>query len=488
MKGAAVASASAAEAALHALAARAPLGGACAVVQPARLAFATGSATGGEGLRLPKGNDSSCLGEGANALAFAAVLDGTKRVCLRVVVAGGAFAGADGAQFDSTVKDELTWVSAPSAVRVHGLTWVRSADGRGFHAAQVLELCKHGSLLRLHEAECLPVAVKIDALKQTLRGLRDLRDLSIVWRDLKAENLLLSDLQRDATTGSVRSVVLKMADWGTAVPLQGSEGVATRRDRSSSDCDSARMRRRMTLHGPGTAGYVAPDTSSPRYGHEVDMWAFLVMAADLCIDLRALRSAGVALLEQQLDALRLSRSTARPTKLEAKVKAVLSAMGEYVADDCKELYEVLLGACWVHPAQRWDVDEAMGALRGIELTDLGGARHPPASASTIRRPTSTRIRAGCPSAPLDETHARSPHADTHREEKGDVASDEAVTASPPPPSTRCVPVEPTHPRTQRQAARSAGLLFSPPGATIRARRPRRAAETAKMRMSLQLRR
>jgi hypothetical protein len=33
--------------------------------------------------------------------------------------------------------------------------------------------------------------------------------------------------------------------------------------------------RRMTLHGPGTAGYIAPDTRNNTYDYQADMWAYL---------------------------------------------------------------------------------------------------------------------------------------------------------------------------------------------------------------------
>ncbi len=46
---------------------------------------------------------------------------------------------------------------------------------------------------------------------------------------------------------------LKFTDWGTAVKMpRGDEA-----------------KRRMTLHGPGTAGYIAPDTRGPTYDYQV---------------------------------------------------------------------------------------------------------------------------------------------------------------------------------------------------------------------------
>ena len=46
-------------------------------------------------------------------------------------------------------------------------------------------------------------------------------------------------------------VAIAFTDWGTAVKMP-EEG-----------------KRRMTLHGPGTAGYIAPDTRGPTYDYQV---------------------------------------------------------------------------------------------------------------------------------------------------------------------------------------------------------------------------
>jgi hypothetical protein len=83
-------------------------------------------------------------------------------------------------------------------------------------------------------------------------------------RDLKAKNLLVRDAKR-GRTGEVVKLTIAFTDWGTAVKLP-EEG-----------------KRRMTLHGPGTAGYIAPDTRGPTYDYGADMWAYLVWAASMCL-------------------------------------------------------------------------------------------------------------------------------------------------------------------------------------------------------------
>ena len=128
------------------------------------------------------------------------------------------------------------------------------------------DLCAHGNLEDFMAAEGAPlsVAVKLDLMLQVARGLEALKDARVLWRDLKAKNLLVADVWR-GRAGEVTKVSVKFTDWGTAVRLP-EEG-----------------KRRMTLHGPGTAGYIAPDTRGPAYDHRADMWAFLVWAASMCL-------------------------------------------------------------------------------------------------------------------------------------------------------------------------------------------------------------
>ena len=132
--------------------------------------------------------------------------------------------------------------------------------------AVITELCPHGNLEDFMVAEGAPLspAVKLDVMLQVAEGLERLKSARVVWRDLKAKNLLVRDAKR-GRTGEVVKLTVAFTDWGTAVKLP-EEG-----------------KRRMTLHGPGTAGYIAPDTRGPTYDYGADMWAFLVWAASMCL-------------------------------------------------------------------------------------------------------------------------------------------------------------------------------------------------------------
>ena len=209
-----------------------PLGGACEFIPPSRLVLPGVGGDASGALRPRPRNDkttSAVLGEGANAVVLRATLLpgggaggdeqrpggegqqlGGEGVCLRVVLAGGALdlgcASGDGrdCSFGATARAEVAHASgSPRFVGLRGLTWVWAAGGggaeapSGVHVAQVLELCAHGSLLAMHERGGLRASARRAALRQALLGLRDLGDAGIVWRDCKAENLLVAAVTRD---------------------------------------------------------------------------------------------------------------------------------------------------------------------------------------------------------------------------------------------------------------------------------------------------
>ena len=88
------------------------------------------------------------------------------------------------------------------AVRTHGFTSaVRPtipddselpANASAGCLAVVTDLCAHGNLEDFMAAEGAPlsVAVKLDLMLQVARGLEALKDARVLWRDLKAKNLL----------------------------------------------------------------------------------------------------------------------------------------------------------------------------------------------------------------------------------------------------------------------------------------------------------
>ena len=197
------------------------------------------------------------------------------------------------------------------------------------------------------EGAPLSVAVKLDLMLQVARGLEQLKEARVLWRDLKAKNLLVSDVMR-GRAGEVVKVTVKFTDWGTAVKMPR--------------VDEGESRRRMTLHGPGTAGYIAPDTRGPMYDYQADMWAYLVWAASMCLTVPCVVDCQ---LEEALALLRLEKKANATAGHEAKVEEVL---GTFEADgkvepECDALFELIKTAApWVDAQLRWTPEEAAEEL------------------------------------------------------------------------------------------------------------------------------
>jgi serine/threonine protein kinase len=84
------------------------------------------------------------------------------------------------------------------AARVHGYTSAQrlgdNAEGGKSHCLCVVaELCEDGNLEDFMEAEGAPLspAVKLDIMLQVAAGLDQLKEARVLWRDLKAKNLLV---------------------------------------------------------------------------------------------------------------------------------------------------------------------------------------------------------------------------------------------------------------------------------------------------------
>lgn len=126
-------------------------------------------------------------------------------------------------------------------------------------------------------------------------------------------------------------------------------------------------KRRMTLHGPGTAGYIAPDTRGPIYDYQADMWAYLVWAASMCLRVEFIVDCQ---LEEALADLALEKKIAPTAGHEDKVDAVLRAFEEAgkVEDGCEGIFELVRSSApWVDSTLRWTPEEAreeMEAFRG----------------------------------------------------------------------------------------------------------------------------
>ena len=202
------------------------------------------------------------------------------------------------------------------AAKVHGYTSctlqelkydpaLKGNVGNGADAmfAVITELCPHGNLEDFMEREGVPLSpeVKLDIMLQVAKGLEQLKDARIVWRDLKAKNLLVRSAHR-GRAGEVVKVAIAFTDWGTAVKMP-EEG-----------------KRRMTLHGPGTAGYIAPDTRGPIYDYQADMWAYLVWAASMCLKVECIIDCQ---LEEAIADLKLEKKANATSGQDNKVNELL---------------------------------------------------------------------------------------------------------------------------------------------------------------------
>ena len=266
-----------------------------------------------------------------------------------------------------------------------------SSSDKRFCLAVVTELCPHGNLEDFMAAEGAPLsaAVKLDVMLQVARGLDQLKEARIVWRDLKAKNLLVRAAHR-GRTGEVVRVEIAFTDWGTAVKMP-EEG-----------------KRRMTLHGPGTAGYIAPDTRGPIYDYQADMWAYLVWAASMCLRVEFIVDCQ---LEEALAHLQLEKKIVATAGHEGKVDAVLRKFEEEgkVEEGCEGIYELLrTSAPWVDAALRWTPEEAkeeMETFRGDHglVIDV--------SAVQSRRESVAPRRPSPPPPARDDTDAREAEAE-----------------------------------------------------------------------------
>lgn len=121
----------------------------------------------------------------------------------------------------------------------------------------------------------------------------------------------------------------------------------------------------MTLHGPGTAGYIAPDTRGPIYDYQADMWAYLVWAASMCLRVESIVDCQ---LEEALADLALEKKIAPTAGHEDKVDAVLRAFEEdgKVEDGCEGVFELVrTSAPWVDASLRWTPEEAIEELEAF---------------------------------------------------------------------------------------------------------------------------
>lgn len=366
------------------------------------------------------------LGEGAVCAAYRAILPeyvaeacgvtvGDRVVCARVILDG----------FDSDLLRDLDVLKdvADLSVPLYGYT-LHVAPVTGLHHLVLLSaLCIHGTLEDVAKAASAPMAplVKADVLLQVARGLCKLRRRGIVWRDLKGQNLLVTELVPGASTSTrvpvlpqplhtlldatttktavtttttssssfsstppppssgssprtpnaprtpstppftldfapISRLTIAMSDWGTAVrlPKMG--------------------KRRMTMHGPGTAGYVAPETRCEKYDHQVDMWALCITAMTLCVPAHMIDERTV---EEAVADLKLEEKLGSWQKHDTLMDRVVERFRPAaISTGCGALYNLMTcrAARACNPAQRWSADTATFVLERFLST--GGSASP----------------------------------------------------------------------------------------------------------------
>jgi serine/threonine protein kinase len=246
-----------------------------------------------------------------------------------------------------------------------------------FCVCMLMELC-HGNMDEFVKKynDRIPISTRVDIMLRALNGLMILKHKGVVWRDLKGQNMLVKKFQlqkedeeekeervprerRNSTTETtttaaglsllnkqqqtISEVDFVLSDWGTSCVVAKDPN------------------RRMTLNGPGTDGYIAPETKSAQYSYQVDMFAFLVWAASLCVD-TSIAGLGDGELEYQIAKLKLNVNFSRSKAAEEmKVQKVLSRFKSenLVREDCLALYDTLLNGCtWTQPELRWTCEEA----------------------------------------------------------------------------------------------------------------------------------
>mmetsp|Transcript_68558 Transcript_68558/g.113932 ORF Transcript_68558/g.113932 Transcript_68558/m.113932 type:complete len:697 (+) Transcript_68558:79-2169(+) len=131
----------------------------------------------------------------------------------------------------------------------------------------VMEVIRGGELLeRLIDQGVYSEADAARAMKQVLMAVRYLHSQGIVHRDLKLQNLLLTE--RDVKTADT-----KVADFGLSAILPKGEY-------EPADTDSMKGYNKLTDRW-GTPHYFAPEMIRKRYGPQVDLWALGVVLFQL---------------------------------------------------------------------------------------------------------------------------------------------------------------------------------------------------------------
>ena len=279
-------------------------------------------------------------------------------------------------------KAKAAAAAATTAKSKSAKSAAESQEDASYRVCMLMQRCYGGCLMNYLANVQLNLPQTIKLAEQVADHLCALKKNRIVWRDLKAQNMLVVTPTTNTTNNSQTTPArvstaprVVLSDWGTSVvvPAEGS--------------------RRMTINPIGTPGYLAPETGRVNtYDYSVDMFAWLLFAAALCVS-----HAERANLEDAVACLQLETKFSSPAKLEKKLKDTLHKFSEHVIADLQPLWVLLVGerpadgksaaaaaaaasastanACpWVDAVHRWTCEEACARLSALRAaTCLGSA-------------------------------------------------------------------------------------------------------------------
>ncbi|ODH31008.1 HAL protein kinase [Paracoccidioides brasiliensis] len=218
--------------------------------------------------RVP-GKRGKEIGKGATATVKVMCRKGGKRVeqyAVKEFRKRGQY--EDEEEYIKKVKSEFSIAKSlnhPNIVKTFRLC---THNGRWNH---VMEMCSHGELFSLVQKDYLEPVDNLCFFKQTVRGVAYLHDNGIAHRDIKLENLLLSD------EGHV-----KITDFGVSEVFSGIHPGL----RASGGMCGKEMKE-VTLCSPGICGslpYIAPEVLEKKGNYDprpLDIWSCAIVLLSL---------------------------------------------------------------------------------------------------------------------------------------------------------------------------------------------------------------
>lgn len=139
---------------------------------------------------------------------------------------------------------------------------------------QVMEYCPHGELFGLVERKYMKAEDKQCIFKQVLRGVEYLHEHGIAHRDIKLENLLMTD-----------DGYIKITDFGVSEVFCGEHP-----GNHSSQGECGKNMREVRRSAPGICGskpYISPEVLSSKTEYDptkLDVWSCAILYLTLCLN------------------------------------------------------------------------------------------------------------------------------------------------------------------------------------------------------------